>query len=130
MPGAPSHLNSAIVSEHPFPSPPQHADSEELAVVIHSRIQMFLTDVFILFSFGGFHSSNQVRLSQKTARAGVSGMLSARSASDTGLALSHSAPVSFPTHEDALRSCFPIEGVALRPYTDAEGPGGAQDASQ
>lgn len=77
MPGASSHLNSAVVYGYPFPIPPLHADSEELAVVIHSRIQMFLTDVFIFFSFGGFHSSNQVRLSQKTARACVSELLSA-----------------------------------------------------
>lgn len=53
MPGASSYLNSAVVYGCPFSSPPQRADSEELAVVIHSRIQMFLTDVFIFFFFGG-----------------------------------------------------------------------------
>lgn len=37
----------------PLPRLPQHADSEELAAVTHSRIQMFLTDVFIFFFFWG-----------------------------------------------------------------------------
>lgn len=43
------------------------------------------------------------------------------STSDTGLAFSHPAPVSLPPHKDALRSYFPMEGVALRPHTDVEG---------
>lgn len=45
----------------------------------------------------------------------------ATSASDTGLAFSHPAPVSFPTQEDAPRLYFPMEGAALRPHTDAGG---------